>query len=83
MPQYFGKNSSHLAAHHGLSVLRGDLGGEAGRPFGVLLGERIGSQILTGHEMLLHRGQLLLETGWQYRQAHHLNEADVLLLNVM
>ena len=41
------------------------------------------AQIGAAHEAVRHGGQLGLETGGQHGEAHDLDEADVLLLDVV
>ena len=85
MLQHLGEDQAGLLLHDVQGVVRRDgvLALEAIGPVGVLGGALIGTEVGTPHQGVGHGGQLLLQPGRQHGQAHDLDEADVLLLDVV
>ena len=52
-------------------------------PVGVGGGQLVGAQVAAVRQLFRHRRQLRLQAGGQYGQAHDLDQADILLLDVV
>ena len=83
--QHLGKHQTGLLLDHVQGVIGGDLilALKALSPVSVRGGEGIGTQVLALGQLLGHGGQFRLQTGGQDSQTHDLDEANVLLLDVV
>ena len=85
MLQHLGKDQASFLLNDLQCVLPGDgvFVPEALRPVGVLLRALIRPQVRPGHQGVGHGGQLVLQPGGQHCKAHDLDQADILLLDMV
>ena len=81
--QDLGKHLTYLALDHRCCVGLSDLVSKAAGPSGMRRSQFVRAQIPMRDQDLGDGGQFVLQTRRQYRKPHHLDQSDVLLLDVM